>query len=156
EILSELALDTDISRLGGLDAVYEAILEELSLHLFHADLVERFQLPAVKGILLSGPPGVGKTSLVKAVAHHFSLNGDVQVKVLLAKPGIHRSMWFGMSEQRIRGLFEEAKKISEQDNSFVFLFFDDVDQLGTRDDRIGNAIDSRLLPCFLQEIDALR
>lgn len=156
EILTEVDADIDIAHLGGLDSVFDALVDELTLHLFHRDIAEKFRLSSVKGVLLVGPPGVGKTSLVKALARHFTSQEDIRVKLLLAKPGVHRSMWFGMSEQRIRGLFDEARNVARRAGQFVFLFFDDMDQLGARDDRSVNAIDARLLPCFLQEIDRLQ
>ena len=37
----------------------------------------------------------------------------------------------------------------------VVMFFDDVDHLGSRSDHIGSAVDSRVLPSFLHEIDGV-
>jgi proteasome-associated ATPase len=109
-----------------------------------------------KGVLLCGPPGTGKTSLVQALGEHLGRVMGVDVKAFLVRPGVHRSMWFGASEQRVRDLFREAKDAACQDDRYVLLFFDDMDHLGSRDGRFAGEVDARLLPCFLQEIDAVR
>lgn len=153
-LLEELLPDMRIEDLGGLDNVFEELVQEVTLHLFHPELVQRYHLKPVKGVLLCGPPGTGKTSLVQALGEHLVRVMGVDVKVFLVRPGIHRSMWYGSSEQRVRDLFREAKKAAE--NSCVFLFFDDMDHLGSRDHRAAGEVDARLLPCFLQEIDAVR
>jgi proteasome-associated ATPase len=80
----------------------------------------------------------------------------VEIKAFLVPPGVHRSKWFGASEQRVRDLFQEAKQAAEGGDRYVLLFLDDIDHLGSRDDRIAGEVDARLLPCFLQEIDAVR
>jgi ATP-dependent 26S proteasome regulatory subunit len=156
ELLTEIEADVSIRQLGGLNQVFAELVKELSLHLLRPDLVGRFQLNPVKSILLSGPPGTGKTSLVKAVAQHFREDEGVPVRLLLARPGVHRSMWFGVSEQRINSIFEEARHAAETTDGFVFLFFDDCDGLGNREHGAVNAIDARLIPAFLQGIDSVR
>jgi proteasome-associated ATPase len=80
----------------------------------------------------------------------------VEINAFLVPPGVHRSMWFGASEQRVRDLFQEAKRAAEAGDRYVLLFFDDMDHLGSRDHRVAGEVDARLLPCFLQEIDAVR
>ncbi len=155
ELLVTLPADIGIEQLGGLDGPFGEIAAEIRLHLFHRELVEAYRLGPVKGVLLCGPPGVGKTSLVKCLARGLSTEHGVQAAVLLARPGIHRSMWYGASEQNVRSLFEEARRAAAC-GAYVLLFFDDVDQLGARENYSANAVDSRILPCFLQEIDALR
>ena len=155
-LLEELPLDVSIENLGGLDGVFEELTAEVTLHLFHSELVGRFGLKPTKGVLLCGPPGTGKTSLVQALGDHLSRVMGLDVKVFLVRPGVHRSMWYGASEQRVRDLFREAKETAEPANSYVVLFFDDVDHLGSRDHRAAGEVDARLLPCFLQEIDAVR
>ena len=155
-LLDELPLDFTVERLGGLDHVFSELASEITLHLVHRDLVEQFHLQPTRGVLLCGPPGTGKTSLVRALGEYLRRLPDVDVKVFLVRPGIHRSMWFGASEQRVRDLFREAAESARADNSYRLVFFDDLDHLGSRDHRAAGEVDARLLPCFLQEIDAIR
>ena len=153
KLLVELQSDTRIGELGALDEVYEEIIEEVRLHLVHPELALEHHLKALNGLLLCGPPGVGKTSLVKCLGNHISELEGVPVRVLLAKPSIHQSMWHGESERNVRALFREARQVAEASEGYTFLVFDDMDHLGARNGF--DSIDSRILPTFLQEIDAL-
>jgi proteasome-associated ATPase len=155
-LLEDLPLDVRIEDLGGLDAVFDELVSDVTLHLFHSDLVRRYALKPTKGVLLCGPPGTGKTSLVQALGERLGRTMGVEIKAFVVRPGVHRSMWFGASEQRVRDLFREAGAAAEERDRYVLLFFDDMDHLGSRDHRLAGEVDARLLPCFLQEIDALR
>jgi proteasome-associated ATPase len=155
-MLEELPLDVKIEDLGGLDVIFDDLTSEVTLHLFHPELVQRFHLKPTKGVLLCGPPGTGKTSLVQALGEHISRAMGVEVKVLLVPPGVHRSKWYGDSEQRVHDLFREATETAEPADRYVLLFFDDIDHLGSRDHRAAGEVDARLLPCFFKAIDSVR
>ena len=90
---------------------------------------------------------------MKCLGNHISELEGVPVRVLLAKPSIHQSMWHGESERNVRALFREARQVAEASEGYTFLVFDDMDHLGARNGF--DSIDSRILPTFLQEIDAL-
>jgi proteasome-associated ATPase len=155
-LLDDLPLDMRIEQLGGLDDVFEELISEITLQLFHPDLVHRYALTATKGVLLCGPPGTGKTSLVRALGQRLAHTAGVEIKAFIVRPGIHRSMWYGASEQRVQALFREALEAARDSQQYVLLFFDDMDHLGSRDHRMAGEVDARLLPCFLHEIDAIR
>jgi proteasome-associated ATPase len=147
--------DVTFADIGGLDEVIEEVLDEINLHFFHTELVRQHQLNPAKGVLLCGPPGVGKTMIAKALANHLSQMQDVQARFLRVPPGIHRSKLYGGTEEKIRELFAQARRLADGENRFCVMFFDDVDQLGARGDSISTAIDTRVLPCFLDELDGL-
>jgi proteasome-associated ATPase len=118
-------------------------------------VVVRHGLKPAKGVLLSGPPGCGKTMIAKALANYVSRLEGVQATFLNVKPGTHRSMWYGKTEQNIRDLFALARRLADGEGRIVVLFFDDMDHLGSRSDGVSTAIDTRVLPSFLGEIDGL-
>ena len=154
-LLEELRLETRIEDLAGLDHVFHKLVDEVKLQLLHPDLVERYRMKPMRGVVLSGPPGTGKTSLVQAAAEFLKRQQNIEIRAFRVPPGAHRSKWFGDSEKRVQDIFLQAKQAVEADQAFALLFFDDMDHLGSRESRFAGDVDARLLPCFLQEIDSL-
>ena len=76
---------------------------------------------AVKGLIIAGPPGMGKSVLVEAIAH------ELNKKVVDLEPGMYRSMWYGHTEKIIRKIFENIKHRND-----VVVLFDDAEYLMSR------------------------
>jgi len=73
---------------------------------------------APRGMLIAGPPGVGKTVAAEAVAHSLGL------KIVEIRPSLYRSMWYGMTE---KGLEKLLKAITKRKN--IVMLIDDADFL---------------------------
>ncbi|HEX7586080.1 MAG TPA: ATP-dependent zinc metalloprotease FtsH [Patescibacteria group bacterium] len=72
-----------------------------------------------KGVLLLGPPGVGKTLMAKAVA------GEANVPFLNISGSEFVEMFVGVGASRVRDLFKQAKK-----NAPAIVFIDEIDAVG--------------------------
>ena len=97
----------------------KAELEEVVDFLKHPVEHSRLGARAPKGVLLVGPPGVGKTLLARAVAGEagvpfFSISGSEFVE-----------MFVGVGAARVRDLFEQARQKAP-----AIIFIDELDALG--------------------------
>ncbi|MEN6349653.1 MAG: CDC48 family AAA ATPase [Syntrophomonas sp.] len=130
---------------GGLREVKEKLVEVVQWPLKYADLFDRMSTKPPKGVLLAGPPGVGKTLIVKALARESEINFiSIKGPELISK-------YVGESERAVRELFFKAKQASP-----CILFFDEFDSLVPKRGMAGdNQVTERVISQFLTELDGL-
>jgi cell division protease FtsH len=99
-----------------------------------------------KGVLLSGPPGTGKTQLAKALA------GECQVHFIPATGGDFTAMFVGLGSMRVKSLFRKARK-----HAPCIVFIDEMDGIGRRTNTetggTSEAEGNRIINQILAEID---
>ena len=99
-----------------------------------------------KGVLLSGPPGTGKTQLARALA------GECKVNFIPATGGDFTAMFLGLGSMRVKSLFRKARK-----NAPCIVFLDEVDGIGRRTNTENGgpaeAEGNRIINQILAEID---
>jgi len=104
--------------LAGMNDIREEVQEALQTQ-FDPEIkasLERLKLQPVRGILLFGPPGTGKTKLARIIAHEANAS-------FFAVSGTEfTSKFFGESEANLRRIFETAGE-----HRPAVLFFDELE-----------------------------
>ncbi|XP_039215192.1 spermatogenesis-associated protein 5-like protein 1 [Crotalus tigris] len=142
---SRLKGDSSKIQVAGLDEASQTLKEMIELPLRFPNSFKKLGLSVPKGVLLVGPPGVGKTLLVKAVTGEVgaclvTLNGPV---VYGSRPG--------ESEENLRRVFEQARDLSSEGPTVLFI--DEMDSLCPRRGASGHAPEHRLVAQLLTLID---
>ncbi len=129
----------------GLDEAKKAIVEAVQIPLMHPDLIAKYDIKNINGILLFGPPGTGKTMLMKAVTHELrgvtmlELNGS-----MIQQAGLDRAT------ATIKETFYRA-----MENKPAVIFIDEIDGLITTRS-VASEYTSQVITEFLQEMDGIR
>jgi len=123
---------------GGLHKEIKEIREIIDLPLKHPSLFNKLGITPQRGILLSGPPGCGKTLLARAVANEneayfISING----------PEI-MSKFYGESEKRLQKIFINAEKKSPS-----IIFIDEIDAIAPKRDSTTGKAERRVVAQLL-------
>jgi transitional endoplasmic reticulum ATPase len=134
------------SDIGGLDDVKQQLREAVEWPLRHQDIFEKMGIRPPKGILLYGPPGVGKTLLAKAAATESGANF-----IAVNGPEI-LSKWVGESERAIREIFRKARTVAP-----AIIFLDEIDSIApARGSRTDSGITDRIVNQLLTEMDGIK
>ena len=133
--------DDSFDSLGGLDDVIERANELIEVPLEHGDVLEKIGARPVRGVLLTGPAGTGKTLFARIVAAKsgaafYLINGP---EVL--------SKWYGQSEELLRMIFADARK----QRSIVF--FDEIDSVAGQRTDTAHEASNRVVATLLTELD---
>ena len=138
--------DVGWGDVGGLEEVKKRLIESVEWPLLHAELFSRVGVRPPKGILLSGPPGCGKTLLAKAAA------SQTQVNFISVKGPSLLSKYVGESERGVREVFRKAKQAAP-----CIVFFDEIDALVPTRGGAGSDghTTERVIGQFLAELDGV-
>ncbi|MEV0131867.1 AAA family ATPase [Dactylosporangium sp. NPDC050688] len=140
----ELAKVT-LDDVGDMAEVKQTLTESVLWPLSYPDAFSRLGVEPPRGVLLYGPPGCGKTFLVKAIA------GTGKANVLSVKGAELLSKWVGESERAVRELFRRAREAAP-----TLVFLDEVDALApTRGQSTDGGTTDRVVAALLTELDGV-
>ena len=130
--------------IGGLQNEIQKIREIIELPMEHPEFFKRLRIEPPKGILLYGPPGSGKTLIVRAIA-----NETKAYFISISGPEI-MSKFYGKSEGNLRKIFTDAKK-----NAPAIIFIDDIDSLSPKREKVSGEVEQRLIAQLSNLMDGI-
>ncbi|MCM4077306.1 AAA family ATPase [Paractinoplanes hotanensis] len=134
-----------LDDVGDMVEVKQTLTESVLWPLTYPDTFARLGVSPPRGVLLYGPPGCGKTYLVKAIA------GTGKANVLSVKGAELLSKWVGDSERAVRELFRRAREAAP-----TLVFLDEVDALApTRGQANDGGTTDRVVAALLTELDGV-
>jgi transitional endoplasmic reticulum ATPase len=134
-----------LDDVGDMAEVKEALTEAVLWPVTYPDTFARLGVQPPRGVLLYGPPGCGKTFLVRAIA------GSGKANLLSVKGAELLTKWVGESERAVRELFRRARQAAP---SLVFL--DEVDALApVRGQASDGGTTDRVVAALLTELDGV-
>ncbi|RVW10070.1 AAA family ATPase [Prescottella agglutinans] len=142
----ELAIGSvTLDDVGDMVETKQALTEAVLWPLQHPDSFARLGVDPPRGVLLYGPPGCGKTYLVRALA------STGQLSVHAVKGAELMDKWVGASEKAVRELFQRAR-----DSAPSLIFLDEVDALAPRRGQSSDSgVSDRVVAALLTELDGV-
>lgn len=139
--IQSIKSDVTFSDIGGISDV-KIELEEIIDFMKNPKRYKTFGARMPRGVLLVGPPGVGKTMIAKAVAFEAGVPFYYQSGASFVQ------IYVGMGAKRVHELFEAAKN-----NSPSIIFIDEIDAVGKKRDGQRNDEREATLNQLLTEMD---
>ncbi|KZS84886.1 AAA family ATPase [Mycobacterium persicum] len=134
-----------LDDVGDMVEAKQALTESVLWPLQHPDTFARLGVEPPRGVLLYGPPGCGKTFVVRALA------STGQLSVHAVKGSELMDKWVGSSEKAVRELFRRAR-----DSAPSLVFLDEVDALAPRRGQsFDSGVSDRVVAALLTELDGI-
>ncbi|MDR7301559.1 AAA family ATPase [Haloactinomyces albus] len=134
-----------LDDVGDMVDVKQSLAETVLWPLQYPDSFTRLGVEPPRGVLLHGPPGCGKTFLVRALA------GSGRLNVFSVKGAELMDKWVGESERAVRELFLRAANAAP-----ALVFLDEVDALAPRRGQSSDSgVGDRVVAALLTELDGV-
>lgn len=134
-----------LDDVGDMAETKQALTEAVLWPLQHPETFARLGVEPPRGVLLYGPPGCGKTFVVRALASSGRLS------VHAVKGAELMDKWVGSSEKAVRELFRRAR-----DSAPSLVFLDEIDALAPRRGQsFDSGVTDRVVASLLTELDGI-
>jgi proteasome-associated ATPase len=152
------------SAVGGLEDAIIEIKKQIETPLIHKDIYDKFpNKKPIKGALLYGPPGCGKTLIAKAIAYNMALQrkecygGELNGFFMNVSGPEFLQKYVGVGESKVREMFAQARETALEHNGQVVLFIDEGESVfKKRGTGISSDATDTLVQEFLYQMDGMK
>lgn len=157
-----VGVDFEKLGIGGLDAEFTKIFRRaFASRIFPAEIAAKLGTKHVRGLMLYGPPGCGKTLIARQISKVLQGDGGSSSREpkIVSGPEV-LNKYVGGSEEKIRELFaeaEEEQQLAGDESELHVIIFDEIDAIcksrgSTRD---GTGVGDSVVNQLLSKIDGV-
>ena len=145
---------TTPQQLGGMDGLRETVISRFVYSILYPDIARDYQVldDGARRLLLEGPPGTGKTTLMKMVAARIAKETKQHCRVVTISGAELYSAYVGETERNIRRCFAT---LNDYEGPGI-VFFDEIDAIGRVRGNLSGHHDDRFLSSLLAELEGMR
>lgn len=144
DIKPEVNIKTRFSDVLGIDEFKEELIELVD-YLKNPDKYHQAGATIPKGLLLTGPPGTGKTQMARAQA------GEAGCSFFYKSGSEFDEVFVGVGSKRVRELFEKARKSAPS-----IIFIDEIDSLAGERNPMNSSSSRGTINQILSEMDGFK
>ncbi|HTL88651.1 MAG TPA: AAA family ATPase [Leptolyngbya sp.] len=131
-----------LQNVGGLSEVLRELRELVELPLKRPEVLAKLGLEPIRGVLLAGSPGTGKTLTARSLAEELGVN-----YIAIAAPEV-MGKYYGEAEARLRNIFEKAAASTP-----CIIFIDEIDSLAPDRAKVEGEVEKRVVAQLLSLMD---
>ena len=144
EELSEGSKET-LDDIGNYDETKTELSEAILQPIENKAVSGAYKIKPSKGILLFGPPGTGKTMLMRAISK------EIRARFIYVKASTIISKSPGDSSNALQKIFTKARE-----HTPTVLFFDEIDGISSTRNEMSGEIEKELFSSLLEEMDGFQ
>lgn len=121
--------DVSEAALGGLGPVLETVKSVLLTMLSAPEKAQRYGLRRRQSLLMTGPPGCGKTLMARVAAAAMQRISGKKCRFAVVKPSEWENPFVGVTAANIRNSFEAFRNVAAS-GEFMVVFIDEIEATG--------------------------
>jgi SpoVK/Ycf46/Vps4 family AAA+-type ATPase len=128
------------------------LISAMTLAATAPEIARRYGLAGMmRTILLFGPPGTGKTHMVRVAGSYLQRVTGRKCYLNVVRPGAWEDMYVGSTQKKIRQTFD----LMRRQDGISLLFIDEIESIGRARGGLGNIHGDQFLGAFLVELQGL-